>query len=146
MDESKLLRGRLFMGLYIHPSIHLAVTYCIDSAGPSSVAWSERWSAISTNESAWRVMLVMGSRSRVCNWCGDFYQWWTFAIDFSKNKNKNKLKQENGRTVRLCLFLMKDYNCSCPLCSCQSMAIYYTYNQTSFLGFCAPSSHMRVKD
>ena len=41
--------------------------------------------------------------------------------------------------------LMKDYNCRCPLCSCQSMTIYYTYNQT-ILGFCTPSSQMQVKD
>ena len=53
------------------------------------------------------------------------------------------VKQENGRTMRLCP--MKDYNCGCPLCSSQSMAIYYTYNQT-FLGFYVASSQMRVKD
>ena len=31
-------------------------------------------------------------------------------------------------------FTMKNYNYSCPLCSCQSVAIYYTYHQT-LLGF-----------
>ena len=41
-------------------------------------------------------------------------------------------------------FTMKDYNCSCRLCSCQSMVVYYTYNQT-FLGFCASSFPMWVK-
>ena len=37
------------------------------------------------------------------------------------------------------------HNFRYPLCSCQSMAIYYsTYNQT-FFGFCAPSSQMRSR-
>ena len=43
------------------------------------------------------------------------------------------------------VFFMKDYNCSCPFCSWWFMAVHYTFNQT-FLGFCAPSSQMRVKD
>ena len=34
--------------------------------------------------------------------------------------------------------LMKDYNCSCSLCSCQSMAVYYTIT--------TPSSQIRIKD
>ena len=32
------------------------------------------------------------------------------------------------------IYLMKDYYRRCPLCSCQSMTIYYTYNQP-FLDF-----------
>ena len=49
-------------------------------------------------------------------------------------------KQENSRTVRLCpSLIMKDYNCIYLLCSCQSMAIYYIYNQT-FLGLYTPLS------
>ena len=54
----------------------------------------------------------------------------------------DKIEQESTEALS---FLMADYISSCPLCSCQSMAIYYTYNQT-FLGFCVPSSQMWVKD
>ena len=66
-------------------------------------------------------------------------------VALNKLENPQQLEQENGRTVRLCPFFMKDYNYRCPLCSCHSMTIYYTYNQT-FLAFCAPSSQMDVKD
>ena len=40
---------------------------------------------------------------------------------------------------------MLEYNCSCPLCSCQSMVNHYTYIQ-SFLRFCAFFSQLSVKD
>jgi len=38
-------------------------------------------------------------------------------------------EQENGRTMRLYPFRVKEYNYKCLLCLCQSMAIYYTHQE-----------------
>ena len=56
--------------------------------------------------------------------------------------NLNKKKQWNREALSS---LMKDYNCRCPVCTNQSMTIYYIYNQT-IIGFRAPCSQMQVKD